>query len=199
MSHLDIFESNGFRIDQVEEKKESHASAAGQHEIDTNIGDDDKDVVEPATRKRLKLTAVPFSSGIQFNHTDIYDLCSLIDTIREQGSSDISLSSEGGMELSNLIVKNYDYSEASLQLNNSSPMNGLDRINRAKKRIRLPKLIAKYASRACRSAVMIGCALQPQEMRTIVDNLGKIDQPWNCPHGRPTLRHLCSGYAASNA
>ncbi|KAI7865719.1 hypothetical protein BDF14DRAFT_1883304 [Spinellus fusiger] len=24
----------------------------------------------------------------------------------------------------------------------------------------------------------------------IVRNMGKIDQPWNCPHGRPTMRHL---------
>lgn len=20
--------------------------------------------------------------------------------------------------------------------------------------------------------------------------MGEIDQPWNCPHGRPTMRHL---------
>lgn len=22
--------------------------------------------------------------------------------------------------------------------------------------------------------------------------MGEIDQPWNCPHGRPTMRHLFS-------
>lgn len=22
--------------------------------------------------------------------------------------------------------------------------------------------------------------------------MGEIDQPWNCPHGRPTMRHLLS-------
>lgn len=21
--------------------------------------------------------------------------------------------------------------------------------------------------------------------------MGEIDKPWNCPHGRPTMRHLC--------
>ena len=55
---------------------------------------------------------------------------------------------------------------------------------------RLPKLRDMFASRACRGAVMIGTALEPQRMRTIVSNLAGLDQPWNCPHGRPTLRHL---------
>ena len=54
----------------------------------------------------------------------------------------------------------------------------------------LPKLISLFASRACRSSVMIGKALSIPEMRSIVTNLGTIEQPWNCPHGRPTMRHL---------
>lgn len=24
----------------------------------------------------------------------------------------------------------------------------------------------------------------------VIRHLGMIDQPWNCPHGRPTMRHL---------
>lgn len=56
--------------------------------------------------------------------------------------------------------------------------------------VMLPKLMSMYASRACRSAVMIGKALSHSEMRSIVKNLGTIEQPWNCPHGRPTMRHL---------
>ena len=24
----------------------------------------------------------------------------------------------------------------------------------------------------------------------IVEHMGTIDQPWHCPHGRPTMRHL---------
>ena len=28
------------------------------------------------------------------------------------------------------------------------------------------------------------------EMRRLVDHMGQIEQPWNCPHGRPTIRHL---------
>ena len=55
---------------------------------------------------------------------------------------------------------------------------------------RLPKLRAMFASRACRSSVMIGTSLHDREMRSIVHNLSGLEQPWNCPHGRPTMRHL---------
>ena len=56
--------------------------------------------------------------------------------------------------------------------------------------LRIPKLVSMFASRACRSAIMIGTAMQESEMKTVVSRLEKIDQPWNCPHGRPTMRHL---------
>jgi len=55
---------------------------------------------------------------------------------------------------------------------------------------RLPKLQSIFASRACRSAVMIGDALDPLRMKQIVSHMSEMDQPWNCPHGRPTMRHL---------
>ncbi|KIY99177.1 hypothetical protein MNEG_8784 [Monoraphidium neglectum] len=46
------------------------------------------------------------------------------------------------------------------------------------------------ASRACRSSIMIGRALDPPLMRRILARLAELDAPWNCPHGRPTMRHL---------
>ncbi|XP_056392008.1 mismatch repair endonuclease PMS2 [Hyla sarda] len=49
-----------------------------------------------------------------------------------------------------------------------------------------------FASRACRKSVMIGTALNTHEMRKLVIHMGEIEQPWNCPHGRPTMRHLAS-------
>lgn len=49
---------------------------------------------------------------------------------------------------------------------------------------------AMFASRACRKSVMIGTALKKSDMRTLVDHMAEIDKPWNCPHGRPTIRHL---------
>lgn len=55
---------------------------------------------------------------------------------------------------------------------------------------RLPKTIAMFASRACRGSVMIGTALSDKEMEKIVRRLAEIAHPWNCPNGRPTMRHL---------
>ncbi|XP_055360681.1 mismatch repair endonuclease PMS2 [Betta splendens] len=47
-----------------------------------------------------------------------------------------------------------------------------------------------FASRACRKSVMIGTALSGSEMKKLVNHMGEIEHPWNCPHGRPTMRHL---------
>lgn len=45
--------------------------------------------------------------------------------------------------------------------------------------------------RACRSSIMIGKTLTRTQMGKVVRKLGELDKPWNCPHGRPTMRHLC--------
>ena len=47
-----------------------------------------------------------------------------------------------------------------------------------------------FASRACRMSVMVGTALNDGQMKRIVGHMGEMDHPWNCPHGRPTMRHL---------
>ncbi|NXU58525.1 PMS2 endonuclease, partial [Turnix velox] len=49
-----------------------------------------------------------------------------------------------------------------------------------------------FASRACRKSVMVGMALSTQEMRKLVTHMGEMEHPWNCPHGRPTMRHVVS-------
>ncbi|XP_034102526.1 mismatch repair endonuclease PMS2 isoform X1 [Drosophila albomicans] len=53
------------------------------------------------------------------------------------------------------------------------------------------RIRAMFASRACRKSVMIGKALnRGTTMRRLITQMGEIEQPWNCPHGRPTMRHL---------
>lgn len=52
------------------------------------------------------------------------------------------------------------------------------------------KLRQMFASRACRKSVMVGMPLTPGAMRKVVSHLGELHHPWNCPHGRPTMRHL---------
>ncbi|KAL8320319.1 hypothetical protein RB597_006861 [Gaeumannomyces tritici] len=48
-----------------------------------------------------------------------------------------------------------------------------------------------FAMRACRSSVMVGRALSRAQMEKVVRHMGEMEKPWNCPHGRPTMRHLC--------
>ncbi|KAM5228479.1 mismatch repair endonuclease PMS2 [Ctenodactylus gundi] len=49
-----------------------------------------------------------------------------------------------------------------------------------------------FASRACRQSVMIGTALSTSEMKKLITHMGEMDHPWNCPHGRPTMRHVAN-------
>ncbi|KOS39603.1 hypothetical protein ACN38_g9551 [Penicillium nordicum] len=54
------------------------------------------------------------------------------------------------------------------------------------------KVRKMFAMRACRSSIMVGKTLTSRQMERVVQNMGTIDKPWNCPHGRPTMRHLMS-------
>jgi DNA mismatch repair protein PMS2 len=54
------------------------------------------------------------------------------------------------------------------------------------------KIRSIFASKACRKSVMFGQALAEPKMQEIIQNMGEMEAPWNCPHGRPTIRHLCT-------
>lgn len=56
--------------------------------------------------------------------------------------------------------------------------------------VRCSKVRAMFAMRACRKSVMVGMPLTKSQMTMVVHHMGTMDQPWNCPHGRPTMRHL---------
>ncbi|KAH9992158.1 hypothetical protein BJV77DRAFT_1003804 [Russula vinacea] len=56
--------------------------------------------------------------------------------------------------------------------------------------VRSSKTRAMFAMRACRKSTMVGAPLNAKQMRTIIQHMGTMEQPWNCPHGRPTMRHL---------
>ena len=54
-----------------------------------------------------------------------------------------------------------------------------------------PKKVQRIlAMRACRSSIMVGKTLTIRDMRKVVRHMGEMEKPWNCPHGRPTMRHL---------
>lgn len=64
--------------------------------------------------------------------------------------------------------------------------------NKEKHIFRPTRVRQMLASRACRSAVMIGTVLNTSEMHKLIMQMTQMQNPWNCPHGRPTIRHLLS-------
>lgn len=115
--------------------------------------------------QRLCLTAVPFSKNITFGTNDVQELVSLL---AEEPTFDGS-----GYGQPECV---YEKQESSLSC--------------IKAFIRPSRVRAMLASRACRSSIMIGDALSKKEMEKVVSHLSELDSPWNCPHGRPTMRHL---------
>ena len=45
----------------------------------------------------------------------------------------------------------------------------------------------KIASMACKASVKGNTRMTTQEMEALLDELLKLDNPYNCPHGRPTI------------
>lgn len=58
------------------------------------------------------------------------------------------------------------------------------------KSVRPLKVRRQLAMKACRLSIMIGASLTRNRMEEVVKSLATLDKPWNCPHGRPTMRHL---------
>lgn len=132
-------------------------------------------------RHRLSLTALPHSGSggdgrkaVQFGKEDVGAFCAILGADGESSSGIISGSgtgADGSGSSGNNAVRRYAGSNGGTI-------------------IRLPKVVAMFASRACRSSVMIGDALSHNQMEKIVQKLHEVEQPWNCPHGRPTMRHV---------
>jgi len=135
---------------------------------------------------RLSLMALPHSGAhegrkaVQFGPSDISALCSIL----TEGSAYDAGSGGTGTDGSGM------YGNNAVRRNAGTGAASADRSDRLL--ARLPKAIAMFASRACRTSIMIGTALSEKEMNSIVQKLAKVDMPWNCPHGRPTMRHVAN-------
>jgi DNA mismatch repair ATPase MutL len=161
LENMEIFEMNGFRFKFDPSKPIRH---------------------------RLSLTALPHSGAVdgrkavQFGVEDVIALCEILnvsdDDTSYMGGNSSGTGVDGSGKFTNNAVKRY----ASQSFGGDTAVD--------KMIVRLPKAIAMFASRACRGSIMIGKALSDKEMKRIVNRLADVEQPWNCPHGRPTLRHL---------
>lgn len=160
LQYLSVFEANGFRLSYQEEQP---------------IG------------QRFQLWTKPFYKEIEFHQQDIHELASLLSEGYGEDVLDRRLSKDY------LLIKNQQVAAAntvSPPPQSSSNANHNNNNIGTPPTILLPRLMATYASKACRTAVMIGMGLEKRKMEEIVSQLTEIEQPWNCPHGRPTLRHL---------
>jgi DNA mismatch repair protein MutL len=45
----------------------------------------------------------------------------------------------------------------------------------------------KIASMACKASVKGNTRMSVEEMEELIDELLTLDNPYNCPHGRPTI------------
>ena len=123
----------------------------------------------PPTIRSLALNSVPFSKGTTFGADDVHELIGMLDQgeyalpARSQLTVGLSRRSTGG------------------SLGSGSSVSEIVRPSRVR---------TMLAMRACRCSIMIGKALDAKTMRRVLDNLSDLQAPWNCPHGRPTMRHL---------
>ena len=177
LENISIFEANGFKLDV---------------DLDRSPG------------TRVKINAVPFSKSVQFGKEDVLELSSMLDQSGDDSvyvsklmlTNDHVVGAAAAAAAASTAASSSGSSSSSS--GSSSSSSTIDISKKATitmpttttSRIKLPKLVSMFASRACRSAVMIGTALQSKEMKSIVMKLADIDQPWNCPHGRPTMKHL---------
>ena len=132
-------------------------------------------------RHRFALTSLPHSGArdgrkaVQFGKDDVHALCAVLGA---DGASYSPQDGGTGVDGTGIYGNNAVRRYAGLSQNGEKVM------------LRLPKAVAMFANRACRGSVMIGTALSKKEMETIVKRLASVDHPWNCPHGRPTLKHV---------
>lgn len=112
---------------------------------------------------RLTLHSQPVSKHIVFGEDDLFEIVYMLKSGFYKNGTEINNGNGGSNSNGNGTLK-----------------------------IKPPRVQAMLASRACRKSIMIGTALHQREMKQVLENLSDILHPWTCPHGRPTMRHLCT-------
>ncbi|KAF9167524.1 Mismatch repair endonuclease pms2 [Actinomortierella ambigua] len=161
LDNMEVLNRNGFYLEHDDEAPVSH---------------------------RLKLLTLPVSERVFFDQSDFEELVFLLS---QQEYSPLPTNNkqegEGEKEEDNANGTNRIASSSS---SSSTSCSSSHAHRRPPAMVRPSKVRNLFASRACRRSVMIGDVLKLSQMKKIVRHMGEIDQPWNCPHGRPTMRHL---------
>ena len=66
-------------------------------------------------------------------------------------------------------------------------MDLLDNLSQESDKLKEHLITEKIASMSCKAAVKGNMRLSFQEMNALMEQLLQCDNPYNCPHGRPTI------------
>lgn len=127
---------------------------------------------------RCRLLSLPLSRETTFSPADLEELISLLGESPATTSSPVP-AGDGDGDIST--------GDADHGVGGTASRRYIPRPSKVRK---------MFAMRACRSSIMIGKALSQRQMEKVVRHMGDMEKPWNCPHGRPTMRHLCALGAA---
>ena len=169
--HMDVFLANGFGFCEDAER-----GAVGAPLGD---GDDADADAECGVGCCLALRSVPFSKGTTFGVADVQELIGMLDDGAYAAPARTQLSV--GLSSGKAAEPRRNENENGNENENELPAADVLRPSRVR---------AMLAMRACRSSIMIGTALDARRMRAVLRNLATLKAPWNCPHGRPTMRHV---------
>ena len=141
--------------------------------------------------RQLELTAV--DEEIVLEHQDLLLRNGFVVEVDQSGSTPVG---QRCSLVSLPMSKEYTFTLSDLEeliaLLADAPSNPSPSTSSTNSAIPRPTKIRKLlAMRACRSSIMIGKVMTGRQMQKLVGKMGEIDKPWNCPHGRPTMRHVC--------
>jgi DNA mismatch repair ATPase MutL len=200
---------------ETDEHWDATSISTQDHILQTSSSSSNSSFITSAPREsnnrrkgRVKILSVPFSKSVQFGPDDVNELASMVGDSWGAPSDASDRRGRGGLSdnknylalkndhvgskhgsMGRLVAEENEEAEEEV-VRGESVADKEQRLQGLASKFRLPKLLSMFASRACRSAVMFGTALNEQEMRGIVSRMEGLEQPWNCPHGRPTMRHL---------
>jgi len=201
--HLDLFKRNGFGIEKIKkpEGESSSSFEGGEMKLDEEQEEQEEEQEDHfgILSCEYQITSIPQLSLITAKNSSILfgeeDVKFLIEHISERG-----LESH----------KNNHHQDKINDINSSSSFPKSPKNDEKYSLLfSLSKVHDIFASKACRSSIMVGSPLQFSTMRGVISRLGELNHPWNCPHGfslflsflvrlfftfclcrRPTMKHL---------
>ncbi|MCJ1312065.1 hypothetical protein MMC25_005739 [Agyrium rufum] len=166
----------------------------GGAEEDNDSNKDDKNEAEPIEEgkvqnskpeirigERCSLLSLPLSKELTFSTRDLEELIALL-------AESPSISTSTTYQPDD-VSQSLSPTQSAPNTPSDPPFTSPSLIKR--KTIPRPSKVRRMlAMRACRSSIMIGKSLTKTQMSGVVRRMGELEKPWNCPHGRPTMRHL---------